>query len=270
MTQKKRNQTQRTTQPKPTQEEALEKKELEQLEEDQTKQETEETSEKESETSENLDETKVEEKEEEIKKEEPPKEPEVTTMPSTPMPRARNKGGLVKVAAVASKAPLIEKITVEELIQRKHDFDITTAEGPLAEIIEFLDRYEEQMKPGNTLQFNLCESLQKQLFKNYLRILTLSPVLRAVGMEYLLWKFFRNEKRTFRVNELSRHTRNGKWEIKDLQMFLQMSNIFNLVKDPAERIARLRSVDLASTVSIFPSEKANYTESFISWATTLK
>ena len=89
-------------------------------------------------------------------------------------------------------------------------------------------------------------------------------------MECLLWKFFRNEKRVFRVSNLSRYTRNGKWNIGELQMYLQLNNIFNLVKDPVERIARLRTIELGATVRDFPSEKIQYTDSFLSWSSTLK
>ena len=74
----------------------------------------------------------------------------------------------------------------------------------------------------------------------------------------------------WRVNNLSRYTRNGKWNIAELQMFVQLSNLFNLIKDPSERIARVRTIKLGATVAKFPGEKAKYTEALIAWATSLK
>ena len=156
------------------------------------------------------------------------------------------------------------------MLKRKHDYELTTAEGSLKEIFEFLDRYEETMANSENVQVTIAESLQKQLYKNYLKIFGLGSYERGVAMEYLLWKFFRNEKRSFRVSNLSRFTRNGKWIIGELQMFLQLNNIFNLIKDPSDRIARLRTIQLGPTVKDFPSEKIQYTDSFLSWATTLK
>lgn len=214
------------------------------------------------------EETPVEETPVETPKAEEKKEP----LPTSPQPRGPRDGGnrLTRVEMVKAPVKLLDEITAEEIIQRKHNFDITTAEGPLAEIFEFLNRYETTMSPSANPQLAVAESLQKQLFKNYLKILGLEPIERTVAMEFLLFKFFRNEKRTFRVNELCRFTRNGKWQINELQMFLQLNNVFNLIKDPADRIARLRTIDLGSTVGKFPSEKSQYTESFIAWATTLK
>ena len=185
-------------------------------------------------------------------------------------PQARHRGNRLTKIEITPPATTLANITIEEVIQRKHEFDLTGATGPLKEIIDFIERYEQNMANSENVQVAIAESLQKQLFKNYLKIFTLSPIERGVAMECLLWKFFRNEKRVFRVSNLSRYTRNGKWNIGELQMYLQLNNIFNLVKDPVERIARLRTIELGATVRDFPSEKIQYTDSFLSWASTLK
>lgn len=186
-------------------------------------------------------------------------------------PQARRRGGRLTKTEITPPVTSLAEITIEEVVKRKHnDFDLTTAEGPLKEVLEFLERYETAMTNSDNLQVAIAESLQKQLFKNYLKIFTLSNVERGVAMECLLWKFFRNEKRVFRVSNLSRYTRNGKWNIGELQMYLQLNNIFNMIKDPVERIARLRNIRLGATVQDFPAEKIQYTDSFLSWASTLK
>jgi len=205
----------------------------------------------------------VEETKTEVKAEETPK--------ATGGPQARRRGGRLTKTEITPPVISLAEITIEEVVKRKHnDFDLTTADGALKEVLDFLERYETSMANSDNLQVTIAESLQKQLFKNYLKIFTLSNVERGVAMEYLLWKFFRNEKRVFRVSNLSRYTRNGKWNIGELQMYLQLNNIFNMVKDPAERIARLRNIALGATVQDFPTEKVQYTDSFLSWASTLK
>lgn len=208
----------------------------------------------------------------EVKVEETKVEPEaekpVDTLPKGP--QARRRGNRLTKTEITPPVATLANITIEEVIQRKHEFDLTGATGPLKEIIDFIERYEQTMANSENVQVAIAESLQKQLFKNYLKIFTLSPIERGVAMECLLWKFFRNEKRVFRVSNLSRYTRNGKWNIGELQMYLQLNNIFNLVKDPVERIARLRTIELGATVRDFPSEKIQYTDSFLSWASTLK
>lgn len=185
-------------------------------------------------------------------------------------PQARHRGGRLVKTNITPPVTTLAEISIEEVVQRKHDFDLATAEGPLKEVIEFIDRYEETMANSDSVQITIAESLQKQLFKNYLKIFNLNSMERGVAMECLLWKFFRNEKRVFRVSNLSRFTRNGKWNIGELQMYLQLNNIFNLVKDPVDRIARLRSIQLGATVKDFPAEKITYTDSFLSWASTLR
>lgn len=216
----------------------------------------------------------VEPAKEEAPKEEPvaAAETKVEEKPQpTGGPQARRRGGRLTKTEITPPVVSLAEITIEEVVKRKHnDFDLTTADGPLKEVLEFLERYETSMANSDNLQVAIAESLQKQLFKNYLKIFTLSNVERGVAMECLLWKFFRNEKRVFRVSNLSRYTRNGKWNIGELQMYLQLNNIFNMIKDPAERIARLRNIKLGATVQDFPAEKIQYTDSFLSWATTLK
>lgn len=191
----------------------------------------------------------------------------------TPLPKGpqvRGRGARLVKTEITAPVTSLSDITIEEVVQRKHDFDLNTADGALKEVIDFINRYEDTMANSDNVQVTIAESLQKQLYKNYLKIFTLSAVERGVAMECLLWKFFRNEKRVFRVSNLSRFTRNGKWNIGELQMYLQLNNIFNLVKDPVDRIARLRSIQLGATVKDFPAEKITYTDSFLSWSSTLK
>ena len=53
-------------------------------------------------------------------------------------------------------------------------------------------------------------------------------------------------------------------------MFVQIKNLFNLIKERPERIVRVRTIKLGATVAKFPGEKAKYTEALIAWATSLK
>lgn len=212
------------------------------------------------------------EKSDPVQEEEVKETPEPEPKPAEVAPVARVKGpkkGLVK-STLNVKANTYVEFNLEGIVKHKHNFNLSEAEGQLKEVIDFLNSYEERMSPTANIDEFVGESLQKQLFKNYLKILGLPNLERGVAMEVLLWKFFKNEKQTFRVNNLSRYTRNGKWNITELQMFAQLSNLFNLVKDPAERIGRIRSIKLGPTVDAFPNEKAKYTESLISWATSLK
>ena len=196
-------------------------------------------------------------------------EPEV---PADTVPVARNGGnkkGLVRANVNAKTvAPLV--FSLDGIVKHKHGFDLAEATGPLKEFIDFLDSYEERMNPHLNLDELVGESLQKQLYKNYLKALGLSSAERGIALEVVLWKFFENNNQVWRVSNLSRYTRNGKWNIAELQMFVQLSNLFNLVKDPAERIARIRSINLGRTVYNFPSDKAVQTEALIAWATSLK
>lgn len=217
---------------------------------------------------------------------ETPKEPElpvakeptpVEKAPEPPVaaeevPRARNpkhRKGLVKANVNVPTNP-VAVFSLEGIVKHKHGFDLAEADAQLKEVIEFLDSYEERMNPNINIEDLVGESLQKQLFKNYLKILGLPALERGVGLEVLLWKFFENNNQVWRVNNLSRYTRNGKWNIAELQMFVQLSNLFNHIKDPAERIARVRTIKLGATVAKFPGEKAKYTEALIAWATSLK
>ena len=193
-------------------------------------------------------------------------------VPAAEVPRARNaknKQGLVR-ANVNVNIPTAPVFSLDGIVKHKHNFDLANVDGQLKEVIDFLNSYEERMNPNINIDEMVGESLQKQLFKNYIKILGLPALERGVGLEVLLWKFFENNNQVWRVNNLSRYTRNGKWNIAELQMFVQLSNLFNLIKDPSERIARVRTIKLGATVAKFPGEKAKYTEALIAWATSLK
>jgi hypothetical protein len=188
----------------------------------------------------------------------------------------RPKTTASKTAAVITKTELplpaisLANITLEELVQRKHNFNITNAGGDLLEVIQFLDRYEDKMRAGLEVAPDQGESLQKQLYKIYLRILSLdSTKERDVALEILLWKFYKDEKGAFKVTQLGRFTRNGRWIIQELNMFLQLNHIFNSVKNPQERIVRLKQFKLSAIIAGFPGDKIRYTESFLNWASSL-
>jgi triosephosphate isomerase len=168
----------------------------------------------------------------------------------------RPKTTASKTAAVITKTELplpaisLANITLEELVQRKHNFNITNAGGDLLEVIQFLDRYQDKMRAGLEVPPEQGESLQKQLYKIYLRILSLdSTKERDVALEILLWKFYKDEKGAFKVTQLGRFTRNGRWIIQELNMFLQLNHIFNSVKNPQERIVRLKQFKLSAIIS---------------------
>ena len=188
----------------------------------------------------------------------------------------RPKTTASKTAAIITKTELplpaisLTNITLEELVQRKHNFNITNAGGDLLEVIQFLDRYEDKMRAGLEVAPEQGESLQKQLYKIYLRILSLdSTKERDVALEILLWKYYKDEKGAFKVTQLGRFTRNGRWIIQELNMFLQLNHIFNSVKNPQERIVRLKQFKLSAIIAGFPGDKIRYTESFLNWASSL-
>lgn len=188
----------------------------------------------------------------------------------------RPKTTASKTAAVITKTELplpaisLTNITLEELVQRKHNFNITNAGGDLLEVIQFLDRYEDKMRAGLEIAPEQGESLQKQLYKIYLRILSLNSTKeRDVALEILLWKYYKDEKGAFKVTQLGRFTRNGRWIIQELNMFLQLNHIFNSVKNPQERIVRLKQFKLSAIIAGFPGDKIRYTESFLNWASSL-
>ena len=188
----------------------------------------------------------------------------------------RPKTTASKTAAVITKTELplptisLTNITLEELVQRKHNFNIANAGGDLLEVIQFLDRYQDKMRAGLEVPPEQGESLQKQLYKIYLRILSLdSTKERDVALEILLWKYYKDEKGAFKVTQLGRFTRNGRWIIQELNMFLQLNHIFNSVKNPQERIVRLKQFKLSAIIAGFPGDKIRYTESFLNWASSL-
>lgn len=186
-------------------------------------------------------------------------------------PFASKKTNIVAKTELPTPAVSLATITIEQLVKRKHDFVLQNAEGDLLDILQFLDRYEEQMKGGLEIATNQGESLQKQMYKTYLRILLLSSTKeRNVAMEVLLWKFYKNEKGAFMVTQLSRFTRNGRWIIQELNMFLQMNHIFNAIKNPQDRIVNLKHFKLSAIISGFPGDKIRYTESFLDWASSLQ
>ena len=232
-------------------------------------------------------ETPATEQQPEVKEPEPKAEEPKVTIQATPektldevkeevveLPLPKTKAS--KTAAVVTKTELplpaisLATITITELVQRKHNFNLVNAGGDLLEVIQFLDRYEDKMRAGLEVAPEQGESLQKQLYKIYLRILSLdSTKERDVAMEVLLWKFFKDEKGAFKVTQLGRFTRNGRWIIQELNMYLQLNHIFNAVKNPQERIVRLKGFKLSAIIAGFPGDKIRYTESFLNWANSL-
>ena len=204
-------------------------------------------------------------------------QPQVTEQPTIevvelPVPKASGKKNAPKIVKKESiLAPVsLATITLEEIVFHKHDFILGEASESLKDIIDFLDRYEERMSIGKHVDQAQGESLQKQMYKNYLRIFSLeNPKERDVAMEVLLWKFWKDEKGAYRVTSMSRYTRNGRWIIKELNMYLQLNHIFNSVKNPQDRIVRLRQFSLAAIVDNFPADKARYTENFINWSVSI-
>ena len=204
-------------------------------------------------------------------------QPQVTEQPTIevvelPVPKASGKKNAPKIVKKESiLAPVsLATITLEEIVFHKHDYILGEASEGLKDIIDFLDRYEERMSIGKHVDQAQGESLQKQMYKNYLRIFSLeNPKERDVAMEVLLWKFWKDEKGAYRVTSMGRYTRNGRWIIKELNMYLQLNHIFNSVKNPQDRIVRLRQFSLAAIVDNFPADKARYTENFINWSVSI-
>lgn len=203
---------------------------------------------------------------------ETPPTPSEPTEDLNPLPQSKGVGRFKKVnpVKVVEAEKSIKEMSIVDVVKHKHDYDISNAEGEVKEVMIFLDRYENQMAVGVHIDQSLGESLQRQLFKHYLKILGLPAIERGVCMEILLWKFFTDPRGAFRVSNLSRYTRTGKWIIDELQMFLQLNNLFNICKDPSERAAKLATIKLGPTVERFPAEKARYTEALTTWSTTLK
>ena len=164
----------------------------------------------------------------------------------------------------------INTITTEEYFQMKHGYVIGSGSSDLIEIIEFLDRYENEMARGLVVSEQKGASLQHQLYRTYLRALLIAPKERDIAMDYILWKFFKNEKSSYRVTNLGRFTRSARWDIPELLMFNTMNSIFHAVANPAERLAQIREYKLGAIAAKFPTEKARYTEAFLEWAQRLR
>ena len=203
-------------------------------------------------------------------------EPEVEGIKTIELPTPKNRAGrkpqvFQKRPNHGQAKPALADITLEELIEHKHNFDLANASEILKNVISFLDRYEERMQNGVGILPDQGESLQVQLFKFYLTIFSIEDTVeRNVAMEILLWKFFKNEKGAFTVTALARYTRTARWIHRELNMYLNLNNIFNMIKNPKDRISRLRQINLAAVVKAFPGEKARFTDNLINWATNLK
>lgn len=164
----------------------------------------------------------------------------------------------------------INTISTEEYFQMKHGYVFGTGSDDLQEIIQFFDRYEIEMARGVVVPEQKGASLQQQLYRNYLRALMIAPKERSIAMDYLLWKFFKNEKSSYRVTYLGRFTRTSRWDIPELLMFNTMNSIFQAIANPSDRLHTLREFKLGAIVGKFPADKARYTEAFLGWAQTLR
>lgn len=191
---------------------------------------------------------------------EKPKEPPVLAKSTPKMKRVEIKNDDIN----------INTISKEDYFQIKHKYIFGTGSQDLQEVISFLDRYEDEMARGKVVADQFGASLQQQLYRVYLRALMLGPNERSIAMDYVLWKFFKNEKSSFRVTNLARFTRSAKWDIPELLMFNTLNTIFHSISNPTDRVLVIRDYKLGAIVSKFPSDKARYTESFLNWAQTLR
>lgn len=171
------------------------------------------------------------------------------------------------VTAVKDEAPLI---TFEELVRRKYGTDLNNLGAELTGIMSFLDRYQSVMG-----QYDVVEetgmSLQRQLYRTYLKILSLADVAeRNVAMEYLLWKFFDKTSNAFTPVPLARFTRRGNWDISELLMFNSLNSIFDKIKDPATRFAQLGTLRIGEIVQRYPADKIIFTDGLINWTQSMR
>ena len=204
---------------------------------------------------------------------------QVEVAPVDTQPKETPKAESIAVAKVTPRMKRVDvkpadvninTISTADYFQMKHNYVLGTGSVDLQEIIAFLDRYEDEMARGKVVQEQKGASLQQQLFRTYLRALMLPPLDRTIAMDYILWKFFKNEKSAFRVTNVARFTRSARWDIPELQMYNTMNTIFQAVADPTDRILKLREYKLGAIVSKFPQDKARYTESSLNWTQTLR
>lgn len=210
-----------------------------------------------------------------------PEAPKVEVVKSGPKGRNNQKSAAVgktlrkkatvfstdAVTAVKDEAPLI---TFEELVRRKYGTDLNNLGAELTGIMSFLDRYQNVMG-----QYDVVEetgmSLQRQLYRTYLKILSLADVAeRNVAMEYLLWKFFDKTSNAFTPVPLARFTRRGNWDISELLMFNSLNSIFDKIKDPATRFAQLSSLRIGEIVQRYPADKIIFTDGLINWTQSMR
>lgn len=190
-----------------------------------------------------------------------------------PVPKtvANKRVRVIQTEPLTGEQTALKDVKIEELIKIKHEFDLSRASAGLRAIIDFFARYEETMAVSKNPSQAIGESLQKQLFKTYLTIFMLdSSKERDVAMEYLLWKFHKNEKGVFSVVNLSRFTRGATWIIQDLSMYTSLNHIFYSISEPTNRIARLRGFKLPAIIQTFPSDRVRVTDGFISWAKAIQ
>ena len=166
-----------------------------------------------------------------------------------------------------NEAPLI---TFEELVRRKYGTDLNALGAELTSIMSFLDRYQQVMGQYDVIE-ETGMSLQRQLYRTYLKILSLADVAeRNVAMEYLLWKFFDKTSNAFTPVPLARFTRRGNWDISELLMFNSLNSIFDKIKDPATRFAQLSSIRIGEIVQRYPADKIIYTDGLINWTQSMR
>lgn len=208
--------------------------------------------------------------EQEIKPEAEPNHPVDVVIP-VPKTVANKRVRVIQTEPLTVEQTALKDVKIEELIKIKHEFDLSRASVGLRTIVDFLGRYEETMAVSKNPSQAIGESLQKQLFKTYLTIFMLdSSKERDVAMEYLLWKFHKNEKGVFSVVNLSRFTRGATWIIQDLSMYTSLNHIFYSISEPTSRIAKLRGFKLPAIIQTFPSDRVRVTDGFISWAKAIQ
>lgn len=172
-----------------------------------------------------------------------------------------------KVITDADAAP---EITFEELILRKYGATLENLSEDAAAIIRFIDRYQNIMGQRDVVE-ETGISLQRQLFKTYLKIMILPQISeRNVVIEYLLWKFNDKSSNAFTPVMLARYTRRGNWDIAELLMFNSLNSIFDKIKEPKTRIAQLQSIRLGEILQRYPADKSIYVDGLISWTQSMR
>ena len=199
---------------------------------------------------------------------------DVDTTPST-LPREEASSPSVMDAineldltTLADLTPVADEVPVpsaEEYYQQRYGVDIANPPEKLAHIIERIQEYVKLMANNSIMDDVRGKQLQKKLFVTYEKALMLEAPLNFAAMDYILATINEHISSAFRVEMVTRFTKNNMWSHEDTLMFNSLNALFIHIADPLTRIARLSNLNIGAIVSRYPDERANITDGLMDY-----